>query len=294
MAASDVTLVGGDAAHVVGVLRHEDAVEIGQRGAHLASVLLVDAEDDGLGEAVRLLEELGEVPGDRLGTRAKRHEPLEVLGMVLVVGDGSAIAVQLVLARAPTGRVPLGDDAMHSVGGEEPVVDPLAQAVLVDRIPEVEVGVASLLAERRGGHAELHGRLEVLQDDPPGTLVTCAAAMAFVHDDEVEEVGGERPEQPHAPLVLGERLVDPEVHLPALDHLARLDLAPRIAEFREDAVLGLVDEDVAVREVEHSRPPVLARPIPAAGPELPADLERHRGLPRAGRHRHEQAAPAGQ
>ena len=132
--------------------------------AHLAGVLLVDAEDDGLGEAVGLLQELGEVPGDRLGARAQRHDPLEVLGLVLVVGDRPAVAVQLVLARAPAGRVPLGDHAMHPVGREEAVVDPLPQAVLVDRVAEVEVGVAVVLAQRRGGHAELERRLEVVED----------------------------------------------------------------------------------------------------------------------------------
>ena len=118
--------------------------------------------------------------------------------------------------------------------------------------------------------------------------------MALVHDDEVEEVGGKGPEEPHAALVLGERLVDAEIHLPALDNLARFDLAPRIAEFGEEAVLRLVDEDVAVGEVEDPGTAMVARPIPAAGPQLPADLERHRGLPGAGRHRHEQAAPLGQ
>jgi len=257
-------------------------------------VLLIDAEDDGLGEAVGLGQELGQVPGDRLGAGAERHDPLEVPGVILVVGDGSAVAVQLVLARAPAGRVPLGDHAMHPVGREEAVVDPLSETVLVDRVPEVQIGVAGLLAQRRGGHPELDRRLEVLQDDPPGTLVPRAPAVALVHDDEVEEVGREGPEEPHAALVLGERLVDPEVHLPALDPLARLDLAPRIAEFREEAVLGLVDEDVPVGEVEDPGTAMLARSIPAACPELPADLERHRGLSRAGRHRHEQAAPAGQ
>ena len=59
-------------------------------------------------------------------------------------------------------------------------------------------------------------------------------------------------------------------------------------------VLRLVDEDVAVGEVEDPGAPVLARSIPAGGPELPADLERHRGLARAGRHRHEQTALTGQ
>ena len=117
--------------------------------------------------------------------------------------------------------------------------------------------------------------------------------MALVHDDEVEEVGWKGPEQAGAPLVLGQRLVDPEVHLSALDHFARLDLVPRVAERREDPVLGLIDQDVAVGEVKNPGTTVFAGPVPASVPELPADLERDRGLSRTGRHRHEQAPPSG-
>ena len=87
MAASDVALVGGDAADVVRMLRHEVGVQVGQRRAHLAGVFLVDAEDDGLGEAVGLLQEIGQVPGDRLGAGAQGNDPLEILGLVFVVGD---------------------------------------------------------------------------------------------------------------------------------------------------------------------------------------------------------------
>jgi hypothetical protein len=56
------------------------------------------------------------------------------------------------------------------------------------------------------------------------------------------------------------------VFLAALHHLAGLDLVAGVAEGGEDPVLRLIDEDIAVREVENSRPAVLARPVPAPVP----------------------------
>ena len=78
MAAADVALVGGHAADVVGILLHQVGVVVVQRAAHLVGVLLVDAEHDGLGEAIGLLQEVGQVAGDRLGARPQRHDALEV------------------------------------------------------------------------------------------------------------------------------------------------------------------------------------------------------------------------
>ena len=57
-----------------------------------------------------------------------------------------------------------------------------------------------------------------------------------------------------------------------------LDLVPRIAERREGLVLGVVDEDVAIREVEDARLAELAGAVPAGGPQPPADLECDDGL----------------
>ena len=42
-----------------------------------------------------------------------------------------------------------GDNAMHAVGREEAIVDALPQAVLVDRVAEIAIGVA-LLSSRSG------------------------------------------------------------------------------------------------------------------------------------------------
>ena len=87
--------------------------------------------------------------------------------------------------------------------------------------------------------------------------------MAFVDDDQVEEIRRERFEEAGPALILGERLIDREIHLAALDHLAAFDLVPRIAEGGEDSVLRMVDQDVAVGEVQDARAAVFAGAIPA-------------------------------
>ena len=73
MAAPDVAFVGGDADNIIRVLLHQIGVEIVQRVAHLVGVFLVDAEDDGLGEAVGLFQEVGEVAGDGFGARQQER-----------------------------------------------------------------------------------------------------------------------------------------------------------------------------------------------------------------------------
>ena len=111
-------------------------------------MLLVDAEDDGLVEAVGLLEEVREVLRDGLGARAQRETALEVRRVIFLVGNLAAQLVEFALGRPPAGRVRGCDDAMHAVGREEAVVDALAQAVLVDRVAEIAIG--RLLSSRSG------------------------------------------------------------------------------------------------------------------------------------------------
>ena len=71
---------------------------------------------------------------------------------------------------------------MHAEGSEKPVLDALGEAVLVDRVAEVRVGVDVVLAARRGGHADLGCGLEPLQDLAPVAVVAGAAPMALVDD----------------------------------------------------------------------------------------------------------------
>ena len=290
VSAADVAFIGGHATHVVGVLLDEVGVEVAERLAHLAGVLLVDAEDDRLAVAVGARQVVGEVARHRLRAGAQRHHALEVGGRVLLVGDRVAVAVELALARAPAGGVPLGDNTVHTVRGEEAVVDALPQAVGVDRCAEVGVGIDVVLALRRRRHADLVGGREVLEDLAPVALVLGTAAVTLIDDHEVEEVGRVLAVEPGPSLVTGDRLVDGEVHLAALHHDATLDLVARVAERRELLILGVVDQDVAVGEVEDARlAPLLALGVPARRPEPPTDLEGDVGLAGAGGHREQDA-----
>ena len=68
-------------------------------------MLLIDAEDDGLLEAVAaLLEELGDLLGDQLGAVVDDQRAVEVLLVVDAVLDLVAVAVELALARAGSPR----------------------------------------------------------------------------------------------------------------------------------------------------------------------------------------------
>jgi hypothetical protein len=116
--------------------------------------------------------------------------------------------------------------------------------------------------------------------------------MAFVDDDEVEEASRELPVEPGAGLVLGDGLIDGEVHLPALAHDAALDLEAGLAERGEGLVLRIVHQDVAIGEEQDARLAVGALPVPAPAPELPADLKGDHGLACAGGHAQQDTASA--
>ena len=72
---------------------------------------------------------------------------------------------------------------------QKAVVDAFLQRVGENRLAEIAVGVGVVLAARRGGEAQLHGGREIFHDAAPGALIVGATAVAFVDDDEVEEVG---------------------------------------------------------------------------------------------------------
>ena len=118
-------------------------------------MLLIHAKDNGLGEAVGLFQEIRQVPRDSLGAGAQCHPALKIGGRINFVGNFPAVAVQVILAGAPTGGVPLRDDAVYPVRGQEAVVNALPQAVGVLRVAKIQVGVAVLVAQGRGGHAKL-------------------------------------------------------------------------------------------------------------------------------------------
>src|SRR5437867_953805 len=174
---------GGDTADVIGELLDEIGVQVVQRGAHFRSVFLVHAKDNGLCEAVGLFQEIGEVLRDGFSPFEQGDFPLEIRRAIDSIRDATTVAVQVFRAWTPARCVPLRHNPMDAVGRQEAIVNALPEAVSVNRVAEIDIGVAVFVAQRRGRHAELIGGLEVFQDFAPVGIFLGAAAVAFVHDN---------------------------------------------------------------------------------------------------------------
>src|SRR5207245_9965677 len=120
--------------------------------------------------------------------RAQCDRALKILCLIFFVWNLATISIEIIFARTPTGSIPVGDHAMNAIWRKKSVFDPLAQTVLVDRSPEVEIRVAVVITERCGSHAELSSWLEVFKNLAPVTLIASDATMTFIYDDEIEKV----------------------------------------------------------------------------------------------------------
>src|SRR5690606_14746360 len=115
--------------------------------------------------------------------------------------------------------------------------------------------------------------LEPLENFPPVAVVARTAAMAFVNDDEIEEVARILSVEAGTVLVTRDGLVDREIHVAALDRHAASYLVTGVAKRAEILCHRIVDQDVAISEKQDLRVPVHPFGIPACRPQLPADLE---------------------
>ena len=183
MAASDLSLFSSDTADVIRVLPHQVRIQIVQRPPHLVGVLLIHTEDDGFSEAVGLLEKLRQVTGDRLRAGTQRHHPLEVLGLILLVRNHTAITIKIALARTPSSSVPDADDPVYAVRREKTIFNALPQAIGVNGIAEVGVSVPVVFAQRRRRHTHLVGRSKIFEDFAPVALIPGTATMTLINDD---------------------------------------------------------------------------------------------------------------
>src|SRR5262249_5499538 len=129
-------------------------------------------------------------------------------------------------------------------------------------------------------------------DKPVGSISRSPASccrlstttVTLVNDDQVKKVFGIFLIKARPMFIFGNGLINREVHFPAFVNLAVFNFPTRISESCKHLVLRVIDQDVSVGKVKNLGPPVFSRPIPTHTPELPADLERHRGLPGAGGH----------
>ena len=301
---ADLTIVGGHAGTVIRMLAVLNLVD---EVANREGMVLRGAEDQRLLGLVDLFhEDLHAL----LLTFPNLDDPIEVVFPValafldLTLDHVIVLGVDVVVER--------GLDLHDLEGGEIAVVDPLLERVGVHRVAEVVVGVSVGIASWGGGHTQLHGRREILQDASPIALILRTAPMAFVDHDEVEEVRRvvTKARLGIACLVMAghEGLENREEDTAVLGHPSlaadyrRVDTDQGVFGEGTEGVEGLVREDIAVGEEQHSRATrrllALADPlapvgqIPAAVKELPGDLEGDRGLSRARGQGEEDTVPA--
>jgi hypothetical protein len=141
------------------------------------------------------------------------------------------------------------------------------------------------LAGWGGGHADLCGRGEIIEDFPPVALFAGAAAVALIHDDEVEKVVWKFLVEPGPVGVRRDGLVGGKIHLATFDNFAIFDFMPGIAKRGKGFVFGVVHEDVPVGEKkDFGSFDRIVCAVPTGGPEDVTNLERDSGFARAGRH----------
>ena len=242
----------------------------------------VFAEDDGLVEAVGLFEIFGDAAGYGAGAFVDDEELVHVAVDEVLLGQLVAVAVDFALGGGVAFFVLFKADANDLVGSEEAVLNALFEGVGVDGFAEVvDVGgVGGFFGG--GGEADLDGAAEIFENFAPGGIGAGAATVAFVDDDEVEEVGRELFVDVAFFFGAGDALVKRQVDFVGFFDGAAVDFDHGVAEVAEVVVFGLVDENVTVGQEEDTFGA-------AAAPESPHDLEGGVGFAGAGGHDEEDA-----
>ena len=197
---------------------------------------------------------LGDAPGHLAGAVEEDEARIVIAVRVEPVRDELACEVALSFFRAPA-VADIGADLENAERREVAVLDAGIQAVRIEGLAEVvDIGdVAGLL--RRGGHADLGGAAEVVEDAPPAAVLLGGAAVAFVDDDEVEEIRPEEVAEVLLVVIAHELLVQGEIHLIGGERHRVLfggpDLVGDLPERGEVLLDGLVHEDISVCEIEH-------------------------------------------
>ena len=162
---------------------------------------------------------------------------------------------------------------------EETISDAFLQGILIDRFPEVFIGVRIDIPSRCGGHTELHGTAEILHNAPPTALIIRTPTMALIYDNEVKEVLGVLTEVAFSFLSAIKGLEDGEEDgcvgrdLAILADTFRSNAAQSVICKPEEAVESLVCEDIPVGKEEDTGPIAGLPHIPPRMEELVRNLE---------------------
>ena len=206
-------VVAGYLHDVFAVARHEVAIGIGEGGSHALGVVDVDAEDDGFGKAVGLVEKFGYSLGDGLGAFVYDQVFIVVFEVVNAVFDAGAVLVLGVVLWAPAFEVDIEADAQDFVGREKAILDALLERIGIDGVAEVVAAGDGAGFFGGGGETDVGGLAEVVQDCAPGAIGGGAATVTFVNHYQVKEAGAELAVGVCGLVVVGEALVECQIDL---------------------------------------------------------------------------------
>jgi hypothetical protein len=100
------------------------------------------------------------------------------------------VFVHLSFIWSPAHGVHRRHNPVNTVWGKEPVFDALLQAIGVDGIAKVFVGIPIVISQRCCGHSDLNRRPKIFEDFSPVAIFSCTPAMAFINDYQVKEIRG--------------------------------------------------------------------------------------------------------
>ena len=246
-----IFILAGDAHDVVRALGHFVAEEHSQHITHLGGFLLVGTEDDGFGIFAQVLELLLNLNSNGYLTLVDIELASEIRSFVHTHGHFVAFGVFLAELDNIAVDIHIEMHTRDAIGRKETVLDALLEAIGVYGFVEVVEVVGILLAFGRSGQTNLRGAAEVFEHLAPCGVLLGTAAVALVNDDEVEEVRVElQVRLLLVILVADELLVERHVQFVGRIELLACDLGHNLLERLEVLLHRLVDEDIAVGQIE--------------------------------------------
>ncbi len=109
--------------------------------AHVQRMFLVHAKNDRLVKAVGALEIFSQVSGDDFCAGEQRNQPLEILCPIQIRRYLAPETVQHTRVNLQSAGIHIRDDAIHPVGRQETIFNALPQAVGVNRVAKIIIGV---------------------------------------------------------------------------------------------------------------------------------------------------------
>src|SRR5437764_865795 len=97
--------------------------------------------------------------------------------------------------------------------------------------------------------------------------------MAFINNDEIEEIGSELPKQAFTGGIFCDCLIDREVDVSCLADFALSNFESRISERGKIFRHRIIDQYASIGKVENFRLTEITSPVPSSAPQLPADLK---------------------